>query len=103
MAPFISERAESLAEATAAEVDVIDVTNDFFGEIVTVAGLLGGRDMLSALGGAAREDDVIVLPAESLNADDLFIDSYSYTDFEAALAPARVVRGYEITEALRSL
>lgn len=103
MAPFISERAGKLAEATAADVDVVDVTNDFFGEIVTVAGLLGGRDMLAALQGGAAENDIVVLPAESLNADNVFIDDFSYADFEAALAPARVVRGYEITEALRSL
>lgn len=103
MAPFISERAGKLAEATAADVDVVDVTNDFFGEIVTVAGLLGGRDMLTALQGGAAENDIVVLPAESLNADNVFIDDFSYADFEAALAPARVVRGYEITEALRSL
>ncbi len=103
MAPFISERAGKLAEATAADVEVVDVTNDFFGEIVTVAGLLGGRDMLTALQGGAAKSDIVVLPAESLNADNVFIDDYSYADFEAALAPARVVRGYEITEALRSL
>ena len=103
MAPFISERAGQLTEATTADVNVVDVTNEFFGEIVTVAGLLGGRDMLAALGGRAETNDIVVLPAEALNADDVFIDDLTYADFEAALAPAKVVRGYEITEALRSL
>lgn len=103
MAPFIGERAGALAAATGADVEVVDVTNEFFGDIVTVAGLLGGQDMLAALGDSSEERDIVVLPGEALNADNVFIDSFPYTDFEAALAPARVVRGYEITEALRSL
>jgi len=103
MAPFISERAGALADATGAEVCVVDAVNEFFGEIVTVAGLLGGQDMLTALGSRGEEGDIIVIPAEALNADNAFIDSVPYADFEATLSPARIVRGYEITEALRSL
>jgi putative radical SAM enzyme (TIGR03279 family) len=102
MAPFIRERSNRLAAATGATVDVVEVVNDFFGETCTVAGLLGGADILRALGGGA-EGDVIVLPAEALNADALFIDSVPLARLEAALEPATVVRGYEITEALRHL
>jgi len=103
MAPFIAGRAGDLAAATGARVEVVDVTNSFFGELVTVAGLLAGRDMLTALGPSSTANDIVVLPAEALNAQDDFIDSLPYAEFEHALAPARVVRGHEITEALRSL
>jgi NifB/MoaA-like Fe-S oxidoreductase len=103
MAPFISARTSALADATHAEVEVVDVTNEYFGDMVTVAGLLGGTDMLSALGDENTDSDIVVIPAEALNADEVFIDGVSYDEFEAALGPARIVRGYEITEALRSL
>jgi putative radical SAM enzyme (TIGR03279 family) len=102
MAPFIRDRAGALAGATGATVDTVEVVNDFFGETCTVAGLLAGRDILAALGDGAA-GDVVILPAEALNGDDRFIDSVSLADVEAALAPARVLRGYEITGALEAL
>jgi hypothetical protein len=49
------------------------------------------------------EGDVVVLPGEALNADELFIDSFPLADMAAALAPATVIRGYEITQALGEL
>jgi putative radical SAM enzyme (TIGR03279 family) len=99
MAPFLHERAGRLAEATGAEVQVVHVINEFFGETVTVAGLLGGRDILAALE-VGSEGDVIVLPAEAVNADEHFIDNYPLTELEAALSPASVIRGHEVTQAL---
>lgn len=102
MAPFLRERAGALADATGAVVEVVEVLNHLFGETCTVAGLLGGADILRALG-SGDAGDVVLLPAEALNADLLFIDSVPLAQVEAALAPATVLRGYEITEALRSL
>ena len=102
MAPFIRKLAPALAEATGAEVQVETVDNRFFGESVTVAGLLAGEDLLRAAG-KGKEGDVILIPREALNADDLFLDSVSLADFRAALAPARVLAGLDITEALRDL
>jgi putative radical SAM enzyme (TIGR03279 family) len=102
MAPFLRERAGALASATGAQVEVVEVVNDFFGETCTVAGLLAGRDILKAVDGASP-GDVVVLPAEALNGDALFIDSTPLADVASALAPAAVVRGYEVTEALRNL
>jgi putative radical SAM enzyme (TIGR03279 family) len=102
MGPFLQDRAPDLARATGVPVEVTAVTNRYYGESVTVAGLLAGRDLLEAAGGA-REGDLILLPAETLNQDDLFIDSLPLTEFREALAPARVVPAYEITEALAAL
>jgi NifB/MoaA-like Fe-S oxidoreductase len=81
---------------------VVEVANRFYGPSVTIAGLLGGRDILRDLG-EAREGDVVILPAEALNADDLFIDSFPLAELEARQRPATVLRGYEVTEALESL
>jgi NifB/MoaA-like Fe-S oxidoreductase len=102
MAPFFGERAGRLADATGARVEVVRVTNAFFGETVTAAGLLAGADILAALG-EGQADDLIVLPAEALNADRLFIDSLPLSALEETLGPARVVEGYEITATLRDL
>ena len=102
MAPFFRERAHRLGSATGANVDVVEVRNRFFGETVTVAGLLAGHDIRDALGPCA-EGDVVLLPAESLNADRLFIDSLPLDALTRALAPARVVMGHEVTAALATL
>jgi putative radical SAM enzyme (TIGR03279 family) len=102
MAPFLRERAPRLARATGATVEVVEVTNDYFGETVTVAGLLGGRDILRALD-HGRAGDVILLPAEALNADDRFIDDFPRAELVDRLGLADVRTGYEVTEALVSL
>lgn len=101
MAPFLRDRAERLAAAVGTEVDVVQVTNRYFGESVTIAGLLGGRDIFGALGGG-REGDVVVLPAEALNDNEVFIDDLPLSELSAMLGPAELRTGYEITEALRS-
>jgi NifB/MoaA-like Fe-S oxidoreductase len=102
MAPFMRDLAAPLENATGSSVVVECVRNEFYGESVTVAGLLAGRDLMGGVPDPA-ENDLILIPAEALNADDLFIDSVSLEDFRRALAPARVLPAFEITEALRSL
>jgi putative radical SAM enzyme (TIGR03279 family) len=99
MAPFLRERTEPLARATGATVEVVEVVNDYFGETVTVAGLLGGGDILRALG-EGREGDLILLPAEALNADRRFIDDVSYAELVERLGPAEIRSGFEVTAAL---
>jgi putative radical SAM enzyme (TIGR03279 family) len=102
MAPFIEARAEAISRATGgAEVRVTAVTNRFFGETVTVAGLLAGADFMDALqADEVTDGDLVLLPAEALNQDDLFIDSVPLEELRAAVAPARVLPALEIAEAL---
>ena len=102
MAPFMRARAPRLAAATDAPVEVVEVENRFFGETVSVAGLLAGRDVADALG-TGSEGDLVLVPAEALNADRLFIDSLPLDELTARVDPARVIPGYEVTAALRSL
>ena len=102
MEPFFRERAERLADATHAQVDVVAVVNDFYGESVTIAGLLAGRDIQASVGDTFA-DELLLLPAEAVNADGLFIDSMPLSDLTAALSPAAVATGYEITECLKRL
>jgi putative radical SAM enzyme (TIGR03279 family) len=102
MEPFFRERAQRLAKATGAAVEVVTVVNDFYGESVTIAGLLAGCDIQATLGDTAA-DELLLLPAEAVNADGLFIDSMPLSDLTAALAPATVATGYEITDCLKGL
>lgn len=105
MAPVFQERSARIREVTGARVEVVCVTNHFYGELVSVAGLLAGSDIVDAVreGGVPGEEDIILLPGEALNADDLFIDSLSLEKVEELLAPARVVPAFDLPEALRSL
>jgi len=103
MAPFLEERAPLLAEATGAEVKVDLIRNDFYGEIVTTAGLLAGRDILAQIGPDTRAGDIVLLPAESLNGDDLFIDSLPLDELQAQLAPAVARPGFEIVATLHDV
>lgn len=56
---------------------VVGVKNCFFGGVVNVTGLLTGRDMLAEAKGAQR----IIIPAVTLNKDNLFLDDMSFDDF----------------------
>ena len=102
MAGLFRERVPRLAEATGAQVEVIGVVNEFYGESVTIAGLLGGRDIVGAVGDTS-DGELVLLPADALNADDLFVDSVPLGEVRDALAPADVVTGYDLLECLGSL
>jgi putative radical SAM enzyme (TIGR03279 family) len=102
MSPFLDALGPRVAEATGAQVEVRAVRNRLFGDSVTVAGLLPGKDLLHAVPDPC-EGDVILIPSEALNHDELFIDSFSLEEFRRELAPATVVHGHEITAALRAL
>jgi putative radical SAM enzyme (TIGR03279 family) len=97
MAPAIA----GLAEATGAELVLLPVENRLFGSTVTTAGLLPGADMRDALLAAGPFDDVL-LPAESLNDDMLFIDSLPYDDLVAAVG-ASVVPAHTLSAGLGAL
>ncbi|HEX2167061.1 MAG TPA: DUF512 domain-containing protein [Longimicrobiales bacterium] len=99
MAPVFEPLAARLAQHTGATVEVVGVSNELFGSTVTTAGLLGGRDIAAALG-AAGPFDIVLLPAEALNDDVLFIDSMPLSELEDSLAPAVLVPAHELTSAL---
>ncbi len=61
-APQLRDYAQVFNEVTGIQVDVVAVSNQFFGESVTVAGLLTVQDILATL--KQRElGDIIVLPS----------------------------------------
>jgi NifB/MoaA-like Fe-S oxidoreductase len=94
MAPLMPQVLAPLRAATGAEIELIPVVNTLFGATVTTAGLLPGRDMADALAG--RSDlDLVLLPAESVNDDMLFIDSmHAHALRDAVPAEVRFSRDF---------
>ncbi len=85
-------------------VDVHRIVNHFFGESVTVAGLLTGQDVLDQLQGKALGDELL-FPAVMLKADEeIFLDDTTPAQLSAALGglPLRAVKndGAELIRAL---
>lgn len=67
------------------DVELAVVANDFLGHSVTVAGLLGGRDILAALQAHAAADAALI-PAVSLReGDGVFLDDFRLEEMQAAL------------------
>jgi putative radical SAM enzyme (TIGR03279 family) len=100
MAPLIPR----LAEATGAEFRLVPVENRLFGPTVTTAGLLAGADLEDAI---RREEDrapldAVLIPAEALNDDGLFIDSLGLDEVEADL-PVRIVAAHFLSAGLAEL
>jgi putative radical SAM enzyme (TIGR03279 family) len=65
--------------------DLVVVPNTLFGRNVTVAGLLSGKCVYSALRGRGC-GDLLVLPPDVLNADGLFLDDSTVDDLSARLS-----------------
>ena len=73
------------------EIAVVPVVNHFFGETITVAGLLTGHDMAEQLQGLDLGDEVLI-PANTLRADgDLFLCGMTPMELSQRLGvPVRV-------------
>jgi NifB/MoaA-like Fe-S oxidoreductase len=79
-------------------IDLLPVTNNLLGENVTVAGLLGGRDISGAIQDFLREKPdssltKIYLPPSCLNADGLLLDDW--TEERIALQVGLPVEAFE--------
>lgn len=92
-APILYPVAADLSQITNLEARALPVANQFWGPLVTVAGLLCGQDVLDVLTGlAARGElgDLVVLPRVMLdNAGERFLDDMTVENFKARV-PARV-------------
>lgn len=68
-------------------IDVYEIKNVFFGETVTVAGLITGGDLINALRGKLKPDTVLLLPSVMLKSreEPIFLDDVSLDDVRDAL------------------
>ena len=105
--PTLSALAEQImANVPGLTVQVIAVHNDFFGDMITVAGLLTGRDLAAQLKGRELGDELL-LPAVTLRAEgDLFLCGMTPDELSAQLnIPIRFVKndGASLAAALLGL
>jgi len=63
------------------KVDVFPVVNKFFGETITIAGLITGRDIVEQLK-LHHEYDLIYLPPRCVNDDSLLLDNMTPKDIQ---------------------
>ena len=98
--PYIKKFAEeAMASCEGLTIHVYPITNDFFGEMITVSGLLTGQDICNQLKGEEL-GEVLYLPENVLRSgEDVFLDDLTVCDVQKALqVPLDIVKsnGYEL-------
>jgi len=87
--------AERLGRVTGLTWEVVAADNDLFGDTVTVAGLLGGADIVRAARQAVGDADVCIVPAELLRAaGDVTLDGFSPDMIQAELGVDTIFARY---------
>ena len=84
-APYLQELADyAMKKWPALQLQVVAIRNEFFGESITVSGLVTGGDLINQLRDVPM--DRLILPANMLRQEgDLFLDDVSVEQVEAAL------------------
>lgn len=102
-APFIQELAqEFMRRHPKREIAVYPIRNDFFGERITVSGLLTGHDLYAQLKGRALGEKLL-LPCSLLRSgEEVFLDDMTVAELENALQADIVIvnsNGQDLYEA----
>lgn len=79
MAKQMEERYEGL------QIDVIAIRNDFFGEMITVSGLLTGQDIMAQLKDRDLGEKLLLSQNVLKSGEPVFLDDYTLDDIEKAL------------------
>src|SRR6267154_2059490 len=100
MAPLMESLLDRLGEASGADFKLIVAQNSLFGPTITTAGLLVGKDIMTAL--SDRHDlDIAFIPAETINEDGIFLDDYSLEAVRESL-PMPIFPSYDFIDVLES-
>ena len=83
---FIKELSNTIANHfQTVTISVYKIRNDFFGETITVAGLVTATDMLNQLAGKNLGDELLIPKVMLKSDEDIFLDSITLKDFEQKL------------------
>ncbi len=105
--PFIRRFADQVMElCEGLEVHVYPITNEFFGEMITVSGLITGQDIIKQLKDQTL-GEVLYLPENILRSgEDVFLDDLTVGDVQKSLqVPLDIVKsnGYELVSCMLGL
>ncbi len=99
-APLLTElAAELMAQFAGLQINVIPIRNDFFGETITVSGLVTGQDLIKQLK-EQKENGLelgdIILPSNMLRTgEQVFLDDVTIADVVAQLGTRVIINGPE--------
>jgi len=100
MAPLMAPLLDQLTDVSGATFELIVAENSLFGPTITTAGLLVGRDIMSAL--ANRHDlDIALIPAETINENSVFLDDFTLDAVRGSL-PMPIFPSYDFIDVLAS-
>ncbi len=92
--PYIEKMARRMEECFPnLKIHVYKIINDFFGEKITVSGLLTGQDICNQLKGKALGDRILLPQNVLRSGEDVFLDDFTKSDLENALqVPINIVK-----------
>jgi len=101
MAPLMEPLLDRLRAVSGADFKLIVAENSLFGPTITTAGLLVGKDILTAL--SDRHDlDIALIPAETINEDGVFLDDFTL-EAVRELLPMPIFPSYDFIDVLESV
>ena len=88
---YLSDFLAALGKITGVTFRTVAVQNRLFGESITVAGLVAGRDIQAALAGRERGDLVLIPDVMIKEGEGVFLDDLTVTELEETLHVRTVV------------
>ena len=102
--PYISRMAKALMNLLPdLHIMVYAIVNEFFGEMITVSGLLTGRDMINQLKGKELGERLLLPENVLRSGEDVFLDDVTVGEMEKALqVKVDIVKssGYEFVQTI---
>ncbi|MBQ8230614.1 MAG: DUF512 domain-containing protein [Lachnospiraceae bacterium] len=102
--PYIKRMAEQMTEAfPGLTIHVYPITNEFFGEKITVSGLLTGQDILKQLKGKELGNRLLLPQNVLRSGETVFLDDLTVEELEKALqVPINIVKssGYDFVHCI---
>jgi len=82
---YINEMTKKISEAFNVEIKVYTIINNFFGEHVTVTGLLTGKDVIAQLKGKELGDELLISSSMLRAGEEVFLDDVTLEELSKVL------------------
>lgn len=82
---FLRKVSKRIEDTMNIKISIYPITNDFFGEKITVSGLITGKDIIDRVK-LPIEEELVFIPSNMLKADeDIFLDDITLNELEKSL------------------